>query len=184
MAVRALAAHHHRDSQTGMVQHIFLQGIVGFPGKTGRDARVLIFIRPGICPVKTVQNAQAPHFFHFLAELLGKGNVLAVSFINTETVEPLVQLAYLFPQCHFFQKILCSFSGREGRVLIFFHASPLSALQALHMMVSSYPFFKNMSTRNFFSFILLFFRQQNVMIFSCIGCFLTFSFCSPEHFQK
>ena len=54
MAMRTLTAHHHRNVQAGMLQHIFLKGIVGFFRKCRCDPGLLILICPGIRPVETI----------------------------------------------------------------------------------------------------------------------------------
>ena len=51
VAVRALAAHQHRNAEAGVLQHIALRQIIGADCVHAGQARCIILVRPRICTV-------------------------------------------------------------------------------------------------------------------------------------
>ena len=90
MAVRALGAHHHRDAEAGMIDHIFLYYIIGFCGKFQHNAGLLIFICPRIGTVQAVQDAKPSHALYFLFKFLCQCKLLTLSLVNPESVQTLI----------------------------------------------------------------------------------------------
>ena len=109
MAVRALRAHHHRDSKAGMLDDVFLYHIVGFCGKLQDNTRLLILVCPRIGTVETIQGTKAAHAFYLFFKFFRQCKFLTFSLIDPESVQTLIQLSYLFLQRHFAQQVFCPF---------------------------------------------------------------------------
>jgi len=107
MAVRALRAHHHRDSKAGMLDDVFLYHIVGFCGKLQDNTRLLILVCPRIGTVETIQGTKAAHTIYLFFKFFRQCKFLIFSLIDPESVQALIQLSYLFLQRHFAQQVFC-----------------------------------------------------------------------------
>ena len=109
MAVRALRAHHHRDSKAGMLDDVFLHHIVSLCGKFQDNACLLILICPRIGTVETIQDAKTAHTFYLFFKFFRQCKFRTFSLIDPESVQTLIQLSYLFLQRHFAQQVFCPF---------------------------------------------------------------------------
>ena len=105
MPVGALGAHEDGDAQPGVLQHILLDLVADLGRQRAVQAGGEVPPGPGVRPVQAVQGAGSAEALHLLAEFLREGGVLPAPLVNRKAVEPLGELADLFPQGHALQEV-------------------------------------------------------------------------------
>ena len=75
--------------------------------------------------MQAIERAEAAVAGDLICKFLREGDILALTRIDLEAVEPLIELPDFFPQCHAREQILCAHLRRKRFVLIRFHITSL-----------------------------------------------------------
>ena len=124
MAVGAFCAQQRRNAEAGMVDDVFLNRVADLHRFHAGNAAFKVPTGPGVRPVQPVQGAHAAVAVHLVGKFPGKRQLSIPPLVGVKAVEPLIQLAHLFPQRHAGKQVLRPLFRRKCRIAVCFHSIP------------------------------------------------------------